>query len=313
MRVPFFILLLATLAGHSNMAAAIEIVSPAQNTQVTPGQLLTVTIAPSAGQSISKATVALSTGEQVTAVKTGEAGNFQASVRVPYDAVCAEFMSVLAEAQGPGGIFRMIELYADPGKPTELTLVAPSTMTVKGKLAEATVRGVFPDGRSRDLSDPACGTVFSVNNQNIIVSDPSGILQPVGNGIATLSVDSWGLRATKDIEVTLSIDTFSNQIPVAVANDVTTTRETSIYLDATQSSDPDGDQLYYEWRQVGGRVVILEETNTAKPFFLTPYVEQETVLTFSLIVTDAQYASSMPKLVNVTVQPVSPVPLPADK
>lgn len=308
MRGSFFVLLLVALTSYANMTAAIEIVSPPQNTRVTPGQLLTVTIAPSAGQTISRATVVLSTGEQVNAAKAGTAGNFQASVRVPYDAVCAEFMSVLTEAQGAGGIFKMLELYADPGQPTELTLIAPSTMTLKGNLAEATVRGVFPDGRSRDLSDPACGTVFSINNQNIIVSDPSGILQPVGNGIATLSVDSWGLRATKDIEVALSIDTFSNQIPVAVANDVTTTRETSIYLDATQSSDPDGDQLFYEWRQVGGRVVILEEINTPKPFFLTPYVEQETVLTFSLIVTDAKNASSMPKLVNVTVQPVSPVP-----
>lgn len=308
MRVSFFVLLLVALASYANMATAIEIVSPAQNTKVTPGQLLNVTIGPSAGQTISRATVVLSTGEQVNAAKAGDTGTFQASVRVPYDAVCAEFMSVLAEAQGAGGIFKMLDLYADPGQPTELTLIAPSTMTIKGNLAEATVRGVFPDGRSRDLSDPACGTVFSVNNQNIIVSDPSGILQPVGNGIATLSVTSWGLNAAKDIEVALSIDTFSNQIPVAVANDVTTTRETSIYLDATQSSDPDGDQLFYEWRQVGGRVVILEEINTPKPFFLTPYVEQETVLTFSLIVTDAKNASSMPKLVNVTVQPVSPVP-----
>jgi hypothetical protein len=308
MRVSFIAALLIAMALPANMAAAIEIVSPAQNSRVTPGQLLTITIAPSAGQTIGNATVILSTGEQVKATKSGGSGTFQASVRVPYDAVCAEFMSVITDAQGSGGIFKMLELYVDPGQPTELTLIAPSTMTIKGKLAEAMVRGVFPDGRSRDLSDPECGTVFSVNNQNIIVSDPSGILQPVGNGTATLSVSSWGLQATKEIEVALSIDTISNQIPIAVASDITTTRETSIYLDATQSSDPEGDNLFYEWRQIGGRIVILEVPNTAKPFFLTPYVDQETVLTFSLIVTDAKNASSMPKLVKVTVQPVTPVP-----
>lgn len=301
--------LLVSLLLYEKPAQAIEILEPAPNAHVVPGQMLKVSIAPSPGQEISAATVLLSSGEQVQAAQSSTTpGNFEASVRVPSDAVCPEFLSVSAVVTGAGPMFRVVEVYANPGQPTSLSLNVPTRMTVKGKLVLATVRGTFPDGTSRDLSDPECGTVFSATNQDVIISNPSGLLQPLGNGTATISVSSWGLTATKDITVELTLANLANHIPVPVVSDLTTTRETSIYLDATQSSDADdGDILRFAWKQVDGRIVVLEDANTAKPFFLTPYVEQERVLTFSLTVTDSKGASSMPKLVKVTVLPVAPV------
>ena len=55
-----------------------------------------------------------------------------------------------------------------------------------------------------------------------------------------------------------------------------------VTLDASGSSDPDGDPLTYQWLQTSGRTVTLTGANTANPSFEA--IEGEYV--FRLIVTD---------------------------
>jgi len=57
-------------------------------------------------------------------------------------------------------------------------------------------------------------------------------------------------------------------------------------LDASNSSDPDGQTLSYSWTQTGGPDASLSGADTAQPTFTAPDVDERTTLTFEVTVTD---------------------------
>lgn len=73
-------------------------------------------------------------------------------------------------------------------------------------------------------------------------------------------------------------------------------------LDATPSEDADGDDLAFEWRQVGGPKVELRDVRTAKPSFVVPKVVVQTQFAFEVVAFDAS-ASSSAERVEVAVLP----------
>ncbi len=101
-----------------------------------------------------------------------------------------------------------------------------------------------------------------------------------------------------ELQVTDGIDTASdsvdvliqsvNQVPIADAGpDLTVDELTFVQLDATASSDPDGDVLCFEWTQVSGPGVELCDRFTATPSFCAPAVAQgEKTLEFEVVVND---------------------------
>ncbi len=79
----------------------------------------------------------------------------------------------------------------------------------------------------------------------------------------------------------------STQAPNAVAGaSQTVTPGATVTLDGNQSNDPDGDTLNYQWTQILGPVVTLDDPTAAVTTFTAPDVTSSTLLRFDLTVTD---------------------------
>jgi len=103
--------------------------------------------------------------------------------------------------------------------------------------------------------------------------------------VFTLAVtDSLGTADPTPDEVLIAVD---NQFPVADAgSDQDVDANTSVQLNGSGSSDPDGDYpLTYLWTQTGGPAVTLSDPAVISPTFTTP--SYSGLLTFTLVVTDS--------------------------
>ena len=93
-----------------------------------------------------------------------------------------------------------------------------------------------------------------------------------------------------------------NQAPTANAGlDQVVDEPTSVTLDGSGSSDPDGDPLTSNWTQTAGPAVTLSDPTAVRPTFTAPEVTADTILTFHLIVRDGR-VDSTPDTVNITVR-----------
>ncbi|WP_225414078.1 PKD domain-containing protein [Stigmatella hybrida] len=115
------------------------------------------------------------------------------------------------------------------------------------------------------------------------------------------------LSAPDTVKVTV---TRPNRHPVGKAPaNLEEKEDTPVVLDASESSDPDGDTLTYQWTQTGGPLVALKDAKTAKLSFTTPKVFTKTLLNFTLVVKDTADAESAPVPVTVTVLHVNKPPV----
>lgn len=116
-------------------------------------------------------------------------------------------------------------------------------------------------------------------------------------------------RTAAQATVTINVAAV-NDPPVANAGPSLTVNEGDVVtLDGSASVDVDSDPLTFEWRQVAGPVVQLDESAPAQPRFVAPPVPASgATVTFSLIVNDGQ-ASSDPAVVNVTIKNVNHAPV----
>jgi len=94
--------------------------------------------------------------------------------------------------------------------------------------------------------------------------------------------------------------------PIADAgNDQTVKSEVLVTLDGSNSSDPAGHlPLTYGWTQTGGTPVVLSSDIISQPTFTAPNVAEQTILTFTLAVTNSIGQVSPPDGVMVTVVPI---------
>lgn len=125
------------------------------------------------------------------------------------------------------------------------------------------------------------------------------------------SLPSAGTDAAQPDTVAITI--VENSRPVAVAGaDRTVAENALVLLDGGASSDSDtGDALAYQWRQVAGPPVVLNNATSATASFTAPLVAAGTTLTFELVVRDddpVNPLSSAPATVNVGVNNVNDPP-----
>ena len=101
-------------------------------------------------------------------------------------------------------------------------------------------------------------------------------------------------------------DTSANRLPRADAGeDLSAVGGSSVTLDGSGSSDPDGNIAGYQWAQTSGTLVSLSNADRASASFVAPQVDMTVTLTFRLTVTDDDGATASNN-VSVTIQPADP-------
>lgn len=115
--------------------------------------------------------------------------------------------------------------------------------------------------------------------------------------------DTSGARSTDQVTITIP----GNNVPVAEAGaDQSVNGGSTVNLDGTNSSDPDGDRLRYSWTQTNGPTVTLNDPTTPTPSFTAPAATaSDQVLTFALRVED-DFGASVLDAVEITVLANSP-------
>ncbi len=120
--------------------------------------------------------------------------------------------------------------------------------------------------------------------------------------------DQEGLSATDTCIINII---YINNPPVANAGpDQNVNEGTSVYLSGSNSSDPDGDLLTYQWVQISGPAVTLDDSTKVQPVFDAPYIgTQGESLVFQLTVADESGLQSadtcVVNIVSVNSPPVA--------
>ena len=102
-------------------------------------------------------------------------------------------------------------------------------------------------------------------------------------------VVSDGLLTSNPATVTVTVTQSDNIVPVAKARIVLSGDQTSMTLDGSASSDPDGDAISYKWEQTGGPSVNMGNANQAVLSVDVPELDDDSAtFSFRLTVTDAR-------------------------
>lgn len=246
---------------------------------------------------------------------------FGGSLKVPQEAIGLMRLLAVAEISrgrlGTRTVFDEVMVKVEPeaalqtidfetDKPLQLGRTGQSSafghVDSLGKVFELPVVGEFADGVVRPLASPASGTSYQSANPAVIKVLSGGMLQIVGNGKTILTVTNRGKQASLDIHVTVNDE--PNEPPVADAGKNKTVKAgTKVKLSGLNSSDAEGEALYYSWSQVRGSKVPLLDVNGPEASFQAPHVSEPRTYRFKLRVTDKKGADSLPAFVDVVVEP----------
>lgn len=152
------------------------------------------------------------------------------------------------------------------------------------------------------------GPAVTLMNSN--AAQPSFTAPTVSSSGGTLmfqlTVSDGQLTATASVSV---VDKPVTVPPVANAGQPQTVASgTTVILDGSLSSDPNGYPLTFTWKQMSGPKVVLNLLDPVHPQFVAPTVTSVRQLIFRLVVNDG-YLSSSTSSVTITVTPPLNVPL----
>jgi hypothetical protein len=139
----------------------------------------------------------------------------------------------------------------------------------------------------------------------LVAGDPDAVL------VFSLAVnDSFNTSLADTVSVTV---TAPNATPVANAGlDQSVASAVAVTLDATSSSDINGDSLTYHWAQTGGAAVTLSSNSVSQPTFTAPTLnigDPDSTLVFALVVNDGSLSSPIDTVTITVVAPVNVAPV----
>ena len=122
--------------------------------------------------------------------------------------------------------------------------------------------------------------------------------------VFTLTVSDGSLNSSNSVTVTVNAPQSNNNPPVAsTGNSQTVNAGSTVTLDASNSSDADGQTLSYAWTQTAGTVVTLNNPTLVSPTFVAPTMtsgDADLILVFSVTASDGTYSSSDSVTITVT-------------
>lgn len=174
------------------------------------------------------------------------------------------------------GIRLHTRIYHERRGDLAITLTSPNSTTIQLKTtnngvlnSEMDLLAVFPDTKQSD--DDVAAALYEYVQGTWTVN----IRDTVNGNTGTLNY------------LALEFDLRTNAAPVANAGGNFTVRENAGgSLNASGSSDPDGDPVAYQWAQTGGVSVNLSNTTAEQPTFTAPSVSQDEVVTFQVTARD---------------------------
>ncbi|RYV02679.1 sodium:calcium exchanger [Shewanella sp. OPT22] len=168
--------------------------------------------------------------------------------------------------------------------------VASGTAEVGNDLEEISGELVWQDGDSDAKPIP------------IKLIDDSEVEDNETFTVQLTSADGSALAAN-ELVVTISDNDSVNKAPVVSAGDNRDVNASETVTLTATATDADGDSISYQWKQVSGTSVTLNNASTQEAQFVAP--NQNGVLVFSVVATDANGESSEAEVsINVVVQQV---------
>ncbi len=122
------------------------------------------------------------------------------------------------------------------------------------------------------------------------------------NGLHTITVTAYGVDNSVAfvLKLTINIGATDNQAPIVkIESDEQASENDLVFLYGGGSSDPDGDEMTFDWVQLSGPPVQILHGREASASFVAPMVEESEELGFRLIVSDGELSSHKDVIVTV--------------
>ncbi|MBC2715033.1 MAG: hypothetical protein HF978_06960 [Desulfobacteraceae bacterium] len=158
------------------------------------------------------------------------------------------------------------------------------------------------------ISGPAVSLSDSFAADPTFIAPETG-LDPVVLIFKLIVTDSSGQVSTDQVEITVNN---KNVIPLANAGaDQRVNETTMVALDGSDSLDPDGDSLIYQWHQISGPAVSLNDAFISTPILWSPSIGEQVspaTVIMELTVADTEGQTSTDR-VEIIVDDVGQAPI----